>query len=313
MSDARPSDYSTEVRVPASTSNLGAGFDCFGLALRLYLTVRAFAAPTSSAPCRVRSLPREENSKLPRNTENLIFRVMLRTAERLGRELPPVRLAVRNEIPLGRGLGSSAAAAIAGVYLGARLAGEGVSKEEVLRYATEIEGHPDNVAASLHGGWTIACTSGGGSVLALKKRWPAEVKVVAVSPHAELETKGARALLSQTVSLADAVHNLQRAALFTAALEERAYDLLWEATRDRLHQEQRKYLVPGVAEALSTERMTGLLGLALSGAGPTVVALALGNFEEIGKRIAGCFEKHGVRTGVRLLEVDEEGAVERRK
>lgn len=296
-----------EVRVPASTSNLGAGFDCFGLALRLYLNVRATVAAAAAVPCRVRSISVAGGASLPRSAENLIFRAMCRAAELEGLSLPPVRLAVRNEIPLGSGLGSSAAAIIAGISLCASLCGRGMTTETILRYATEIEGHADNVAAALCGGWVTTCVRQDGSVLAVKRPWPLDIKAVVVSPHISVETNRTRAALPGTVARADAVYNLQRAALFGAALEERADDLLWEAMQDRLHQTHRQLLVPGLAATLSTPRRPGLIGLALSGAGPSVLALACDHFDEIGEALAGNFRRQGIKTTVRLLEPDEDG------
>ncbi|HYE65694.1 MAG TPA: homoserine kinase [Pyrinomonadaceae bacterium] len=296
-----------EVRVPASTSNLGAGFDCFGLALQLYLTIRATVSARSSEACRVRTRGEIQGTTLPRTAENLIFRAMSLAAEREGLTLPPVRLAVYNEIPLGRGLGSSAAAIVGGIKLCAALCGREISTAAVLRYATELEGHADNVAACLLGGWVNTCTGQDSSIIAVKRRWPAEIKIIIVSPHIHLATKQARAALPSLVSHADAVHNLQRTALFGAALEERRYDLLWEAMQDRLHQARRQSLVPGLTEALATPRLRGLLGLALSGAGPSVVALAEDHFDEIGEALALCFRRHGIETTVRLLAFDEAG------
>lgn len=296
-----------EVRVPASAGNLGAGFDCFGLALRLYLTVRATVDPQSLQPCRMRSRGEGYGTALPSTADNLIFRALNLAARKQGLTLPPVYLEADNEIPLSSGLGSSAAAIIAGITLCEALCDHEIPSELVLRYATELEGHSDNVAASLFGGWVITCTGQDGSVLAVKKYWPRDIKVIVVSPHATLETARARAALSPLVSHADAAHNVQRAALFTAAIEEHRHDLLWEATRDRLHQERRQSLVPGLADALATPRHPGLLGLALSGAGPSVLALAQDHFDELGETIAQCFHKHGIETTVRLLEVDESG------
>lgn len=305
--DALCRGRSVEVRVPASTSNLGAGFDCFGLALRLYLTVRATVEPETSDPCRVRSTGEGRGAVLPNDDENLIFRAMCLAAEREGLSLPHVRLAVRNEIPLGRGLGSSAAAIVAGLTLCAALCGRELPNERLLRFATELEGHADNVAASLLGGWVTTCIGEGGKVLAVKRRWPPDIKIVVVSPHVSLETTRARAALPCEVGRSDAVHNVQRTALFCAALDERADELLWEAMRDRLHQPHREHLVPGLADALATPRRPGLLGLALSGAGPSVLALARDNFDEIGEAVAGGFRRAGVEATVRLLEVDGDG------
>ena len=296
-----------EVRVPGSAGNLGAGFDCFGLALPLYLTVCATVDPQSPEPCRIRSRGEGFGTVLPSTADDLIVGAMNFAAQKQGLSLPPVSLEAVNEIPLSSGLGSSAAAIIAGITLAAALCNRAISSDLVLRYATELEGHSDNVAASLFGGLVVTCTGQDGNVIAVKKYWPSDIKVIVVSPHATLETARARAALSPLVSHADAVHNLQRAALFTAALEEHRDDLLREATRDRLHQERRESLVPGLAEALATPRRPGLLGLALSGAGPSVLALAQDHFDELGMVIAECFHKHGVETTVRLLDVDDSG------
>ncbi|HSE16520.1 MAG TPA: homoserine kinase [Pyrinomonadaceae bacterium] len=298
-----------KVRVPASTSNLGPGFDCFGLALKLYLTVSATAVPDSSEPCRVTTTGAKENEALPRNSVNLIYRAMSFTARREGASLPCVELTAHNEIPLASGLGSSAAAIVAGIKLSALLTGADIPDQAILNYATEFEGHPDNVAASLYGGFVASCIRRDGTVLSTRFDWPAQVRVVVVSPHSQLPTHVARAALPRTVTRIDAVHNLQRTALFTAAVAQQRYDLLWEAMHDRLHQPHRESLVPGLAEALALPRTKGLLGIALSGAGPSIVALIDDNEDEIGARIAKCFAAHNIESTIRILAVDNEGSV----
>jgi homoserine kinase len=296
-----------EVRVPASTSNLGAGFDCFGLALQLYLTVSATVAENSNVKCNIRFSPGNDNANLPRTAENLIYRAMSYAAGREGLTLPPVDLLVDNKIPVSRGLGSSAAAIVAGIKLCELLCECPLLNDKVLHYAIEFEGHADNVAASLLGGFVVTCVSRQGEIVVIKRDWPDEIKIVVVTPDTPLETRLARAALPRHVNHVDAVFNLQRAALFNAALTERQYDLLWEAMQDRLHQEKRQSLVPGLAEALATPRMPGLLGLALSGAGPSVLALAHDHFEPIGETIAQCFRKHNIETTVRQLKIDTVG------
>jgi homoserine kinase len=292
------------VRIPASTSNLGPGFDCFGLALKLYLTVRATAVPDASEPCRVTTTGAKENEALPRNAINLIYRAMSFAALREGTALPPVELTVHNEIPLASGLGSSAAAIVAGIKLAGLITCADISNQTILNYAAEFEGHPDNIAASLHGGFLASCVYDNKAVLAAKFDWPEKIRVVVVSPHTQLPTRVARAALPRTVSRVDAVYNLQRTALFAAAIAQQRYDILWEAMRDRLHQPQRESLVPGLSEALALPRMPGLLGVALSGAGPSIVALVESDEKEIGQRIASCFRDGST---VRTLEVDNEG------
>lgn len=296
-----------EIRVPGSTSNLGPGFDCFGLALNLYLTVRAQAAPGANESCRVTTTGAKENEVLPRNNANLIYRAMAFAARREGLSLPPVELEVHNEIPLASGLGSSAAAIVAGIWLSALLTGQELADQTMLNYATEFEGHPDNVAASLCGGFVISCVRNDRTVTAAKFEWPAQVRVLVVSPHSQLPTHVARAALPRMVTRAAAVHNLQRTALFTAALAQQKYELLWEAMCDQLHQPQRESLVPGLAEALALPRMEGLLGVALSGAGPSILALITDHADEIGARLANCFREHKIESTIRTLEVDNDG------
>jgi homoserine kinase len=301
-------EFSIDVRVPASTANLGAGFDCLGLALEAYLNVRATVMSKPGARAVARSRGVSGSSKLPVTPEeNLIFRAMKHAADGEGVKLPAVRLAVQNDIPVASGLGSSAAATVAGVVLGFAVAGRAVSRDAALQYAAEVEGHADNVAASLMGGLVVTVVRGDGTVAAVRKHWPKMIRIVVVTPHCILETAKSRAVLPKTVGFRDAVHNLQRSALLVAALEERRYELIWDASQDRLHQVYRKVLIPGLEEILAISRMPGLLGIALSGAGPSVIALATDRFDVIGREIAKCFERQGPPATIRTLEVAQEG------
>jgi homoserine kinase len=294
------------VRVPASTANLGPGFDCIGLALKLYLTVAARVLPEASKECRLR-ISGEGAEEPPANEDNLICRAMRVTAEHEGWILPPLELDVNNELPLARGLGSSATAIIAGITLASLICNQELSAETVLRYAAQMEGHADNVAAAYLGGLVVSCLKPDGTVLAIKKSWPSELKVVVISPEAFLKTTETRNVLPANVPREDAVFNLQRVALFLAALEAGTYDLLWDAMQDRLHQAYRQSLVPGLAEALATSPQSDLVGVALSGAGPSVVALTRDRSDEIGEAIAESFRRHDVAARVRVWEGDHEG------
>jgi homoserine kinase len=296
-----------EVRVPASTSNLGAGFDCFGLALKLYLTIRARVVPTAKVRCRVHTTGVGNSASLSSDGTNLIYRSMVFAAKKERIDLPPVEIDVRNEIPLASGLGSSAAAIVGGIKLCGLLATHKLSDERILAYATKLEGHPDNVGPSLYGGFVVSAVTQNGDVLSLKSNWPSRIKILVVTPDLQLETDTARAALPRTVKRTDAVHNLQRTALFSTALAQHRYDLIWEAMRDRLHQPQREALVPGLSEVLALPRMPGLLGVALSGAGPSVVALVDGEVKKIGRKMASCFQARRIKTTVRELSVDNEG------
>jgi homoserine kinase len=306
MKKSKPRHY--EVRVPASSANLGAGFDCFGLALNLFLTVRATVHSEPGVRSEVRSRGVSGSDALPSAPEeNLILRAMQHAAERHGLRLPPVHLAVQNQIPIAGGLGSSAAAIVAGTALGIAVCGKKPTVDNALRLAAEMEQHADNVGAALLGGLVVSFVGAAGNVAALRKKWPKQIKVVAVTPKMTLQTAASRAALPQTIEHASAVYNLQRSALFLAALDDRRYDLLWEAMQDRLHQSYRQALIPGLAEVLAIPRMPGLLGVALSGSGPTVIALATKNFAQIGKALAGRFESRGLTATIRNLTVAQEG------
>jgi homoserine kinase len=297
-----------EVRVPASTANLGAGFDCFGLALELYVAVRATVQSGVGGRTVARSRGVSGSSKLPSAPhENLILRAMQHAAERQNLQLPPIHLAVQNDIPIAAGLGSSAAAIVAGIALAFAVSGKKLPEQTSLRLAADLEKHTDNVGAALLGGLVVSFVGDDSNVVAVRKDWPKEIRVIAVTPKMSLETSASRAALPKTVEHADAVHNVQRSALFLGALDTKRYDLLWDAMQDRLHQSYRQALIPGLAAALQMPRMPGLLGIALSGAGPSVIALATDHFAQIGKAMASHFAGNGQAASIRNLAVAQQG------
>lgn len=301
----------TEIIVPASTSNLGASFDACGLALSLYLRVElenrsgAFEVVPSG----------EGADRLPRDGTNLIVRVARSVAEHRGRNVDGARLMVRNEIPLARGLGSSSAAIIAGISVYEALAGERLSEEELFSYALRFEPHGDNLAPSLLGGMVVACMVDQPAYLqtlvTVKREWPKEVRIVLCIPEYEMDTAEMRAVLPKEVPLADAVFNVQRAALLQALISERRFDLFNEALRDRLHQPHRSPLGPGLGEVLrlndETNEHAGLLGVSISGAGSTVIAFAMENYSQIAGEMSYRLATAGIRSRTLEIEVDNRG------
>jgi homoserine kinase len=304
-----PPDSSTSggpvfsVVVPASTANVGCAFDCAAIALNLYL--RASAASAKSG---LRVIYRGANAdQIPRDASNLILKAMLSAASAMHASLPFVALDVQNDIPLGVGLGSSAAAIIAGILLGGKLCGTELASADALRLAAEIEGHPDNVAAALHGGFVVAAMpEGAESILAAKATVSQALDFIAVIPDVALPTEKARAVLPAQYSRRDVVANLQRTALLAARFFSGG-ELSPELFRDALHQPYRSPLVPGIAECLAF-RHAGLAGVFLSGAGSAVMAIVRHSSREIGDALVGEFQRKGTAARSLALKADNSGA-----
>ncbi|KAI5123745.1 hypothetical protein M0805_000337 [Coniferiporia weirii] len=351
---------SITIRVPATSANIGPGFDVVGLSLSLHLVLQV-TYDNSHAP----SLPKitysgEGADEVPLDPyKNLTTRVCLYALRCHGiHSFPPLlAIHVHNEIPFGRGLGSSGAAVIAGVLLANVLGDLGLTTSRMLDFALMVERHPDNVTAALVGGFV-------GSYLReldddaqaraqvplsevlpeyppdageewgrdppqppqgighyVRFGWAESIKAVAIIPRFELSTAKAREVLPQSYSRKDLVFNMQRLAVLTTALSRTPPDagLIYDAMQDRVHQPYRRALIPGLPEV--TSRLTpgthpGLLGICLSGAGPTILALATAGFEEIANEAARIFGEKGVTVDWKLLEVcggsviEEEGVGE---
>ena len=289
--------------VPASSANVGCAFDCAAIALGLYLRVSAAPAESGWAL----SYSGANADQVPLDRSNLLVKAMERTAAAGGAPLPSVRLDVQNEIPLGVGLGSSAAAIVAGILLANELCGSKLSPADVLRLAAEIEGHPDNVAAALHGGFVVAAAPhDAANVLVSKAEVSAALDFVAVIPEVPLPTEKARAALPAQYSRADVVANLQRTALLAARFFSGG-ELSPELFRDALHQPYRSPLVPGIAECLEF-RHPGVAGIFLSGAGSAVMAIARHSSAEIGAALVREFQGKGTLARAVVLKADNRGA-----
>ena len=254
------------VEVPATSANLGPGFDCFGLALdwRERVTLRTEPSGFHLA------VSGEGADQVPRDETHLIIRSTLLGLADLGVSASGLRLDCHNTIPHGRGLGSSSAAIVAGLLAARALAGREPDPAWTLRHATAIEGHPDNVAAAVYGGFVLAY-EGREGVAVVEGRVASDLAVATFTPGQARATKAARALLPARVQHVDAAANSARAALLVEAIAGRT-DLLWEATRDWLHQEYRKPAMPKSAELMTQLRGAGLAAV-ISGAGPTVLVL----------------------------------------
>jgi len=295
------------IRIPASTSNLGSGFDTLGLALQLYLTVLVDA---TDQPYGSFIFEGEGAAALREATEdNLIFRAMRFAGTAEGAELKPARMLVHNEIPLARGLGSSGAAIIAGLSVFEVVTGRPLGTDKILEYATRVEGHSDNISAALLGSFVVSCVTADNGVIAQKLEWPDEVRAVVVIPDLKVRTEEARAVLPDRIDYSDAVFNIQRSSLLVAGVAGGRRDLMREAMKDKLHQSYRASLVPALERTLAMDSgelasVPGYLGMALSGSGPTVVAFATGDFDRIARVIQSSFKDTGIDSRYLLLPVD---------
>jgi homoserine kinase len=261
------------VRVPASSANLGPGFDSFAIALPLLAEFDLRPARAWSVNVDNDGSPHENGNGVPTGDDNL-FVVSARAAAAAAAEtLGSYHVTQRSAIPVGRGLGSSAAAIVGGVVAANALMGEPLDRRTLLRVASEVEGHADNVAAALYGAFTVALPSDDGPV-ATRIAFPRAWRICLFIPREPLPTETARAVLSDSVSRADAVFNIAHAAALLAAVLRSDGALLSIAMADRLHQPARAHLVTGLADIMAAARSAGAFGAALSGAGPAVVAFA---------------------------------------
>ncbi|MCS7024439.1 MAG: homoserine kinase [Bryobacteraceae bacterium] len=295
---------SWKIRVPASSANLGPGFDALGVALDVPLECRFRTA----AQLRIRVTGRD-HALIPTDESNLIWQTALQVARNYKREdLPAIDLQIHNEIPLGKGLGSSAAALTAGVVIADLLLGLGWKPLRILDEAARIEGHPDNVAACVLGSIVASAIDAHGTTRAVRLTPPERYAVAVVVPDFVLPTSKARSVLPQQYSKQDTVFNVQRAALLIAALATGTTSAFPAALEDRLHQPYRANLVPGLEEILRL-RAPGLLGCCLSGAGPSILVWYERDHEEVVDLVKQIFALHGHRAEILWTNIDRSGCV----
>ncbi len=292
------------VRVPATSANLGPGFDALGLALALYNEVTAVEADTVSV-----TITGEGAARLPPGANNVVARGVRQAYEAAGRPFKGVTLTCVNRVPTARGLGSSAAAWVGGLVAGNALLGSPLSREALLALAARAEGHPDNVAAALLGGLTVSCAIGDGRVVTVSLPVPGTVRWVVLVPEITSATAEARAVLPDSVPRADAVFNVQRACLLLAALQSGRLDVLGTALDDRLHQPYRLRLFPWMPAVAEAARAAGALGCVLSGAGPSLLAAVRDDADLVARSMEGALATAGVRGRAWAFAVDTEGAV----
>lgn len=295
--------------VPATSANLGPGFDSFGLALDLHNRVAADLSDEWSI-----SFEGEGASTLTEGEDNRVIAGMAAAFTEAGHPELRARIECANAIPLAAGLGSSSAAIVGGLIVGESLVGADFGERRRLELAAAIEGHPDNVAAALFGGFTV-CWNEAGSARSARFEPARGLAAVVVPARAELATSVARAMLPEAVPHADAAFNVAHAGLLAAAIAAGRPELLGAALADRLHEPYRAAAVADLAAVHDVLRSAGAAGVALSGAGPTVIGLVAGDTdesaheaaEEVARRSETRIRELGTRHAPRALRIDRHG------
>jgi homoserine kinase len=290
------------VRIPATAANLGPGLDCLGLALGLYSEVHL--EESSRLAVQVQGMGAGEIS---RGEDNLVVRSIRRVLVAGGYPREAFGCRIINGFPLARGLGSSAAAIVGGAVAANRLLNDALAPTELLGHVWPLEGHLDNLAAALLGGFTIAGQKERG--IFAERFDPPPLHAALAIPERQLSTRKARRVLPRRVALADAIANIQHTALWFHVLCSGDYDALWDATTDLLHQPHRQTLIPGMEEALKTARAEGAFGAFVSGAGPTLLALAKPEAaDRVAARMAEVLTRHGTKAEALAVPLSPTGA-----
>ena len=291
------------VKIPATSANLGPGFDCLGLALRLHNTITV----DPNRPFQI-CLTGSYSDGIPADESNLVWQTMCHLWELIHYPTPSVALTLENHIPPARGLGSSSAAIVGGLLAANTIAGSPYTKYELLQVANTLEGHPDNVTPALYGGVTLSVPAKSGIIPRVLAQSP-NLKAVVVIPDTLLNTEKARGILPPHVSRNDAVFNISHVGLLIEAFIREDYSLLKEGMRDVLHQNQRAILLPGMLETIESALKAGAYGAALSGSGPTLIALiAESSKKEVSQSMVTTMGQFGVNAQTIVLEIDSCGA-----
>lgn len=299
-----------KIKIPASTANMGAGFDSLGMALSLYNEVEFDIRESGYFQIEVietNDSTNEESIEVPLNEENLIYQSIQTTLNITGIQMPGLHIRQINRIPQTRGLGSSSACIVGGIIAGNIISGGILSTDAMIDIACSIEGHPDNVLPTFIGGMTAGAMVEN-SVKFVSIDPPRDLKCCMLIPDFPLSTSQARAVLPDNVSMEDAIFNLSRSALMVGAMAQGRFDLISVALEDRLHESYRKTLIHGFDEVTRAAKKAGALGCCLSGAGPTMLAFLSCDYRQFVQQIKHSLKKLGLPWRVELLDICREGA-----
>lgn len=296
------------VQVPATTANLGPGFDCLGMALQIYNTVE-MSETTSGVHIEVHG---EGSADIPRDENNMVLFAARKVFKQAGYQLTGIKIKLLNNIPVARGLGSSTAAIVGGIIAANIISGNTMNMKDILNLAFSIEGHPDNITASVMGGIVIAIPTEG-EIKYQKIPPPKNLRAIVTIPDFQLSTRTSREVLPQQLPMSDVIFNLGRTALLISALYTGDLNQFSIAMEDRIHQPHRTPLVPGMKKVFAAAKLAGAKGITLSGSGPTIIAYSDENVDLIARVMRDTFRQNGVSAkamvvgispvGVRALEI----------
>ena len=305
------------VKVPASSANIGPGFDCLGIALPIYNTITIEETVLPGTGIEINIMSEEENidemvfDKIPRDKTNLVYKAVEMLYNSIGQEPSELKINIQTGIPIARGLGSSSSIIVGGLLAANKLLGDPADETALLAIATEVEGHPDNVAPAILGGLVLSSQEDDGSVSYFKMNWPEDWDLTVCIPDFELSTEISRSVLPKEVSMADANFNAKHLAMLIQAINTQDHKLMKLALQDKLHQPYREKLVPGMKDIMDAfKHEDGVLGCVLSGAGPSILVISYKyDVDKIKSIVKDIWESQNINVDVRTLKVEESGAI----
>ena len=304
------------VKVPATTANFGSGFDCFGMALPIYnvITIEETVLPGTGVEINIISECDDDDEfaieHIPKDENNIIYKAVELLYNSIGQNPTELKINIRSQIPIAKGLGSSASIIVGGLLAANELLGRPADQAALLSIATEVEGHPDNVTPAIVGGLVMTSQEDDGSIVYRKLHWPEEWHLTVCIPDYELATDISRSVLPKEVPLKDATFNSKRTAMFVNALYTKDAELMRLALQDKLHQPYRTKLVPGLQDIMDNlKHEENVIGCVLSGAGPAILIISQrNNLDRIKSIVKETWADLNVKTDIRTFKVEEQGA-----
>lgn len=304
------------VKVPATTANFGSGFDCFGMALPLYniITIEETVLPGTGIEINIISETDDDDEfaieHIPKDENNIVYKAVEMLYNSIGQTPTELKINIKSQIPIAKGLGSSASIIVGGLLAANELLGRPADEAALLSIATEVEGHPDNITPAIIGGLVLTSQEDDGSIVYRKLPWPDEWHLTICVPDYELATDISRSVLPKEVPLENATFNSRRTAMFVEALYKKDAELMKLALQDKLHQPYRTKLVPGLQDIMDNlKHEENVIGVVLSGAGPSILIISQrNNLDKIKAIVSDTWADYNVKTDIRTFKVEENGA-----